>query len=47
MTVELLITLTGAILLGLAAANIHPPRIHFGWAGLTLIAVATLILPAV
>ena len=47
MSVELLLYLTGTILLGLAAAGVSLPRVHFGWAGLTLIAVGALILPAV
>lgn len=47
MTVTLLLYLIGVILLGLAAAGVSLSRVHFGWAGLTIIGVAALILPAI
>jgi hypothetical protein len=47
MTVTLLLYLIATILLGLATFGVSLPRLHFGWAGLTLIAIGALILPAV
>lgn len=47
MTVTLLLYLIATILLGLATAGVHLPRVHFGWAGLTLIAFTALVLPTV
>lgn len=47
MTATLLLYLIGVILLALATAGVSLPRVHFGWAGLTLIAVGALILPAI
>jgi hypothetical protein len=47
MTWRLLLCLLGTIFLGVATAGVSLPRFHFGWAGLTVIAVAVLILPAV
>jgi hypothetical protein len=47
MTVQLLLYLIATILLALATFGVSLPRVHFGWAGLTLIAIGALILPAV
>jgi hypothetical protein len=47
MSAALLIYIVATILLVLAAAGVSLPRVHFGWAGLALIAFAALILPAI
>lgn len=47
MSVTLLLYLIATILLGLSAAGVSLPRVHFGWAGLAIIAIAALILPAI
>lgn len=46
MTVELLLYLIATILLALATFGVSLPRVHFGWAGLTIIAFTALVLPA-
>jgi hypothetical protein len=47
MTLTLLLYLIATILLALATFGVSLPRVHFGWAGLTIIAIGALILPAI
>lgn len=46
MTVQLLLYLLGTIGLALEAVGVRLPRLSFGWLGLTVLAFAALILPA-
>jgi hypothetical protein len=47
MSLQLFLYLLGAIGLLLEAVSVRAGRVSFGWAGLTLIAFAALILPQI
>lgn len=44
---QLLLLLAGIVIMGLGAARIGTARFDFGWAGLTIIAVAVFLIPAI
>jgi hypothetical protein len=46
-TLQLFLYLLAAILAALATFGVSLPRCHFGWAAVTLVIVATFIIPAV
>lgn len=41
----LVLILIGIVFLGLAAFGAAAPRFHFGWGGLTILAIALLLVP--